>query len=201
MEAKTIRLLPAFPQKTTGAQRLVLIIPAAPLHHGTHYAVAVVNAVDPWAGRMVADCAARVVETGPERPGGARILGMDLAGSDLDWGGTAVRVPLVGTHNVENALCALAAAEALGVPREEAAAALAKAPGVPGRLQHFEADGVTVFVDYAHTDDALRRVLAVLRPLCPGRLHCVFGCGGDRDRGKRPLMARAAETRDAEFPS
>lgn len=101
-------------------------------------------------------------------------------------------LPMVGRHNLQNALAALGAALALDVPLDAALAGLAGATGAPGRLQRIPNDrGVAVFVDYAHTDDALRRVLAELRRLGPGRILCVFGCGGDRDRGKRPLMGRA----------
>jgi UDP-N-acetylmuramoyl-L-alanyl-D-glutamate--2,6-diaminopimelate ligase len=103
-------------------------------------------------------------------------------------------VPLIGTFNVYNSLAALAAAATLGVPLRHAVAALATAPAVPGRLQPVPArKQYQVFVDYAHSPDALSNVLRTLRDLRPARLITVFGCGGDRDRAKRPLMARAAE--------
>src|SRR5512133_496395 len=104
----------------------------------------------------------------------------------------AVRSPLVGAHNLENLLCAAGLALALGVPADAVARGLSTCAGAPGRLERFAARGVSVFVDYAHTDDALARALAALRALAPRRLLCVFGCGGDRDRGKRPLMGEAA---------
>ena len=102
--------------------------------------------------------------------------------------------PLVGTHNLENTVCAFAIALALGADPTAVLHGLATAPHVPGRLEPVahNTDGPTVFVDYAHTPDALERVLAALRPLTRGQVHTVFGCGGDRDREKRPLMARAA---------
>jgi UDP-N-acetylmuramoyl-L-alanyl-D-glutamate--2,6-diaminopimelate ligase len=103
-----------------------------------------------------------------------------------------VRSPLTGAHNLENLLCAAGLALALGVPPEAVARGLSSSPGAPGRLQKVEANGVAAFVDYAHTDDALARALAALRALAPRRLVCLFGCGGDRDRGKRPLMGRTA---------
>jgi UDP-N-acetylmuramoyl-L-alanyl-D-glutamate--2,6-diaminopimelate ligase len=103
-----------------------------------------------------------------------------------------VRSPLVGAHNLENLLCAAGMAIGLGVPADAVARGLAACAGAPGRLERFSARGVSVFVDYAHTDDALSRALAALRALAPRRLLCVFGCGGDRDRGKRPLMGEAA---------
>jgi UDP-N-acetylmuramoyl-L-alanyl-D-glutamate--2,6-diaminopimelate ligase len=104
-----------------------------------------------------------------------------------------VRSPLIGRFNVYNTLAALGAAQAIGVPMREAVAALADAPQVPGRMENVGTrDGVTVFVDYAHTPDALDNACRTLRELEPARLVTVFGCGGDRDRGKRPLMAEAA---------
>ena len=89
-------------------------------------------------------------------------------------------------------LAAAATAHALGTPLATIARALADFPGVPGRLEPVDAgQDFTVLVDYAHTPDALAGVLGSLRALVPQRLICVFGCGGDRDRGKRPLMAEA----------
>jgi UDP-N-acetylmuramoyl-L-alanyl-D-glutamate--2,6-diaminopimelate ligase len=105
-----------------------------------------------------------------------------------------VRMPMIGLFNIYNALGALAAAAACGVELRAAIAALATAPQVPGRLERVPAKrNFQVYVDYAHTDDALRNVLRTLRELKPARLITVFGCGGDRDRAKRPLMAAAAE--------
>jgi UDP-N-acetylmuramoyl-L-alanyl-D-glutamate--2,6-diaminopimelate ligase len=103
-----------------------------------------------------------------------------------------VRSPLVGAHNLENLLCAAGLALGLGLPPDAVGRGLSASAGAPGRLERFSARGVSVFVDYAHTDDALARALAALRALAPRRLVCVFGCGGDRDRGKRPLMGEAA---------
>ena len=100
---------------------------------------------------------------------------------------------LVGDFNVENLLVSLGVLEALGIPREKAVAALSQCPAPAGRMQVFGGAGrPTVVVDFAHTPDALARVLAALRPTVKGELTCVFGCGGDRDLGKRPLMGRAA---------
>lgn len=103
----------------------------------------------------------------------------------------SVTLPLIGDFNVANALGAAAAAIALGLPVDEVAAKLGTMPQVPGRLELLT-EGPTVLRDYAHTPDALARALVALRPFTPGRLIVVFGCGGDRDRGKRPLMAQAA---------
>jgi UDP-N-acetylmuramoyl-L-alanyl-D-glutamate--2,6-diaminopimelate ligase len=110
-------------------------------------------------------------------------------------GPIAVRSPLVGAHNLENLLSATGLALGLGLPPAAIARALSTCAGAPGRLERFAARGVSVFVDYAHTDDALARALEALRALAPRRLGCVFGCGGDRDRGKRPLMGEAAGRR------
>jgi UDP-N-acetylmuramoyl-L-alanyl-D-glutamate--2,6-diaminopimelate ligase len=105
-----------------------------------------------------------------------------------------VRVPLIGRFNVSNAMAALAAANSLGVSLREAVLSLAKSPQVPGRLESVPAKRqFQVFVDYAHTPDALLNVLKTLRELNPRRLIVVFGAGGDRDQQKRPLMGRAAD--------
>ncbi|RPJ35621.1 MAG: UDP-N-acetylmuramoyl-L-alanyl-D-glutamate--2,6-diaminopimelate ligase [Verrucomicrobiaceae bacterium] len=104
-----------------------------------------------------------------------------------------VRAPLIGRFNVYNLLAALAAANACGIRPREAVAAMAKAPQVPGRMESVgNAGGATVFVDYAHTPDALENACRTLKELDPRRLITVFGCGGDRDKGKRPLMGAAA---------
>jgi len=105
-----------------------------------------------------------------------------------------VRVPLIGRFNVVNALAALAAANSLGISLREAVLSLAKSPQVPGRLEAVPAKRqFQVFVDYAHTDDALLNVLKTCRELNPNRLIVVFGAGGDRDQRKRPLMGRVAD--------
>lgn len=108
-----------------------------------------------------------------------------------------VRLPLPGRFNVHNALGAAAVALAEGMAPEEVAARLSRTPQVPGRMEVLRREPVHVVRDYAHTPEALRRVLAELRP-ADGRLFVVFGCGGDRDRGKRPLMGRAA-AEEADF--
>lgn len=105
-----------------------------------------------------------------------------------------VRMPLIGSFNIYNSLAALAAVSAMGMELRAAVTAMADAPQIPGRLERVPAKrNFSVFVDYAHTDDALRNVLRTLRDLQPARLITVFGCGGDRDRAKRPLMGAAAE--------
>lgn len=104
-----------------------------------------------------------------------------------------VRAPLIGRFNVYNLLAAIAAASACGIRPRDAIASLVNAPQVPGRMENVgNAGGATVFVDYAHTPDAVENACRTLRELEPRRLITVFGCGGDRDKGKRPLMAAAA---------
>jgi UDP-N-acetylmuramoyl-L-alanyl-D-glutamate--2,6-diaminopimelate ligase len=109
---------------------------------------------------------------------------------------TRVRVPLPGRFNVENALAALAAVLLSGASPSSALEGLATVSPAPGRLEGVPCEhGFRVLVDYAHTEDALVKVLDALRELCSGRLICVFGCGGDRDRGKRAPMGRAVGQR------
>jgi UDP-N-acetylmuramoyl-L-alanyl-D-glutamate--2,6-diaminopimelate ligase len=102
--------------------------------------------------------------------------------------------PLLGRHNLENLLVAWGLLHTLGVAPTDAAGALGKAAGVPGRLERCDGprDDIVVVVDYAHTPDALTRALATLSELAFEEVVCVFGCGGDRDRAKRPLMGKAA---------
>jgi len=110
------------------------------------------------------------------------------------WGCGQMRVPLPGFFNFENALLVLSTLCVLGVSFEGALDCIAALKPVPGRMQLFGGQGQpVVIVDYAHKPDALLKVLSSLREQCQGRLHCVFGCGGDRDAGKRPLMGEIAE--------
>jgi UDP-N-acetylmuramoyl-L-alanyl-D-glutamate--2,6-diaminopimelate ligase len=119
-----------------------------------------------------------------------RGMEFELTAKGRSW---LVRAPLIGRFNVSNLLAALAAANACGIRPREAVAAIAKAPQVPGRMENVgNAGGSTVFVDYAHTPDALENACRTLKELDPRRLITVFGCGGDRDKGKRPLMGAAA---------
>jgi len=109
------------------------------------------------------------------------------------WDDADLHTRLVGRFNVENALAATASAGLAGVPFEAVVRGLAELTGVPGRLEVVSTDEpFAVIVDYAHTADALENVLRAVRPLATGRVIVVFGCGGDRDRGKRPEMARTA---------
>jgi UDP-N-acetylmuramoyl-L-alanyl-D-glutamate--2,6-diaminopimelate ligase len=121
--------------------------------------------------------------------------GLDLSVTS-SWGNAQLRVPLLGEFNVDNVLTTLAVLLAAQVPLSAALAALAQCVAAPGRMQRVtgpaSARHGTVIVDYAHTPDALEKALAAARGHCQGRLHLVFGCGGDRDRLKRPVMGRIA---------
>jgi len=113
------------------------------------------------------------------------------------WGTREVRIPLIGDFNLSNVLGAAGAALSLGRPLDEVVERLRTAPQVPGRMDVLVGEPFVVLRDYMHTPDAYERVLATLRPLTKGRLLVIFGCGGDRDRGKRPEMGRiAAELAD-----
>ncbi|NVJ11373.1 UDP-N-acetylmuramoyl-L-alanyl-D-glutamate--2,6-diaminopimelate ligase, partial [Myxococcus sp. AM001] len=110
------------------------------------------------------------------------------------WGDGEIESRLMGAFNVSNLLLALATLLALGYPLADLLKTAARLQPVCGRMEVFTAPGKpTVVVDYAHTPDALEKVLEALRPHVKGRLLCLFGCGGDRDSGKRPLMAAVVE--------
>ncbi|MEE3170819.1 MAG: UDP-N-acetylmuramoyl-L-alanyl-D-glutamate--2,6-diaminopimelate ligase [Pseudomonadota bacterium] len=113
---------------------------------------------------------------------------------DGEWGRFDISVPLMGSFNASNVLASMATVLTLGVPVERVQQAASRLTPPPGRLERFaSAQGKRVVVDYAHTPDALANALSALRPHVTGKLICVFGCGGDRDPGKRPEMAREAE--------
>ena len=167
---------------------------------------AIINIDDLWHGAIEAAA----------RASGARVLRVSLKDASADclgtvhrmgissmdvsfrgpWGLIELTLPLVGRHNAMNALQAAAAAWTRGVDAERLGRALATCSAPPGRLQPVSVGGVgfSVLVDYAHSDDALANVLGALRPTVPqgGRLRVIFGCGGDRDRTKRPRMAKVA---------
>jgi UDP-N-acetylmuramoyl-L-alanyl-D-glutamate--2,6-diaminopimelate ligase len=120
-------------------------------------------------------------------------LVLDGAGARLEAGGIELRTALRGRFNVENVLGAVAAGQLLDVGGDEIAAGIAAVSGVPGRFEAIdEGQPFTVVVDYAHTPDSLDNVLRTARDFADGRVLVVFGAGGDRDRGKRPLMGRVA---------
>src|ERR1700710_41003 len=160
--------------------------------------VAVVNVDDPYGRRLAAEfeCVTFSVEGAAAADYSARDVSFDAGGAEFvvagPGGEIALRTGLPGHFNVANALGAFAAALALGVEPEAAAAGLARAARVPGRFEPIdEGQRFSVLVDYAHTPDSLENVLRAARRLTPGRVISVFGAGGDRDRDKRPKMGRA----------
>ena len=110
------------------------------------------------------------------------------------WGQVSIITSLLGQFNLENILAAFATLCLVGISSEQAAKAISGFHGVPGRMEYFSAkDKPLLVVDYAHTPDALEKALKALRPYCKGKLYCIFGCGGDRDIGKREQMGVIAE--------
>jgi UDP-N-acetylmuramoyl-L-alanyl-D-glutamate--2,6-diaminopimelate ligase len=158
-----------------------------------------VNADDPWAEFMAQRTSARVIRFSLARETdlAVRAARFDLAGIRASvtspWGGFQVVSSLVGRHNLANILGAAGACLHLGVPLQVVEAGIARLRRVPGRFEKVDAgQPFGVVVDYAHTPDALERVLTFAREYAQGRVIAVFGCGGDRDRGKRPRMGEAA---------
>ena len=162
----------------------------------TERGVEVVNLDDTaWA---VLPVSSRRVTFGLHAAADVRATGvvLDAAGSRFRlegcFGTAEVSLPLLGDFNVANALAAAACALGLGMPLTQVAGRLSTCPQVPGRMELLSETPCVVLRDYAHTPDALARALATLRPLTGGQLVVVFGCGGDRDKGKRPIMGRVA---------
>jgi len=161
--------------------------------------IAVLNADDATFGYFRERARDRVITYGFDADADLRADGLeaDAAGTRFrlvapSWQGR-VRIALPGRFNVSNALATLAVGEALGLDLEHSATALRETTGVPGRMQRIEAgQPFSVIVDYAHTEDSLRKVLEVLRPLTRGRLIAVFGSAGERDPTKRGSMGRVA---------
>ena len=165
----------------------------------------VINIDDPFGAQMVERCKLR----------GLKVITYGLQSGDLQvrnlkrlddgfavdlitpWGEGELRAPLIGDFNIHNALAVVAAVGAAGMPLADILAEFPNIQPVPGRMERVAsegqaADGINVLVDYAHTPDALRAALEAARPYCRGKLWCVFGCGGDRDNGKRAPMGRIA---------
>jgi UDP-N-acetylmuramoyl-L-alanyl-D-glutamate--2,6-diaminopimelate ligase len=172
------------------------LLPASPNVCG-----AAINIDDAFGAALAARVPGRVLrfsaKGAPAAELRARDVVADLSGIratvEAPFGTAELRSPLLGWHNVENLLTAIAAGLLLAEPLERLVEGVCSVRGVPGRLEAVPTDGsFAVLVDYAHTPDALSRVLAALRPVVPGRIITVFGCGGDRDRAKRPLMGQAA---------
>lgn len=160
-------------------------------------AVAVVNADDPWGQKIIQrnGLKAELLTYGISSEAMVKAVKVNLTptGSCLvvqtTWGKVKIRLKLLGRYNVCNALAAVAACGAMGVELDLVADVLGSMPAVPGRLEEIKTGrGFHVFVDYAHTDDALENVLKTVREITSGKVITVFGCGGNRDKTKRPLM-------------
>ena len=159
----------------------------------------VVNLDDSYGQRIIDSAKTSVITYGEKISSGLRLLNFSLSSTgtqiDLSWMNQSISLPikLVGKHNVYNALAVIATAFALGIPDDKIWDGLKEIKIIPGRLESIDCGQTfSVFVDYAHTEDALRNVLNALKPLTKNRLITVFGCGGDRDRSKRPLMGQTA---------
>ncbi len=160
---------------------------------------AVLNGDDPYGRRLLALCPVPAISVGR---GGGTDYRLESVRCDRDGTSLEIRTPrgrlnlrssLLAEVNAMNILMAAAASDTLGIEEEAIGRGVEAVERIPGRLDRVVTDrGFLVLVDYAHTPDALDRVLAGVRDLTPGRLITVFGCGGDRDRGKRPQMGRAA---------
>jgi UDP-N-acetylmuramoyl-L-alanyl-D-glutamate--2,6-diaminopimelate ligase len=160
-----------------------------------HAALAVVGADDPYGGRLIGSVSIPVVTYAVASDADLRATDVMVGpeGSSFVVDGVHVRTALRGAFNVDNCLAALAAARAIGLDLAPAAAAVASVEDVPGRMEVIDGDrGFGVVVDYAHTPDSIRVVLRGARSLAAGRVLVVFGCGGERDRAKRPSMGAAA---------
>jgi UDP-N-acetylmuramoyl-L-alanyl-D-glutamate--2,6-diaminopimelate ligase len=165
--------------------------------------LAIVNVDDAGSRSCLEDAPKRVMSYGLNEP--ADVSGEIVAASHtgsrfrltIGTESALVESPLVGRHNVSNCLAAAAVASHFGIGLEEISRGIEALAAVPGRLEHIDCgQPFPVFVDYAHTEDALRNCLASVRPMTKGRIICVFGAGGDRDRTKRPLLGRAAAEAD-----
>ncbi len=161
---------------------------------------AVVNADDPWGKKILAVTRAKKITYAVDSPADLRAENIEFHSDSTAWDlaadGRKIKIasPLVGLHNVYNVLGVLGVLRGLGFSLEKAAQSLRSFPGVPGRLEAVEAgQSFKVYVDFAHTPDGLLNVLRALQDYRKKRLLLVFGCGGDRDRDKRPKMARIAE--------
>jgi UDP-N-acetylmuramoyl-L-alanyl-D-glutamate--2,6-diaminopimelate ligase len=150
---------------------------------------AVIWVDDPYGARLARETTVPVVEV---RRSDASGVTLTMLGTSFFWRGHLVMSPLLGDYNVDNALMALSIMASLGADEASLAAAFATVSPVPGRMEVAHRSHPTVIVDYAHTPDGLERLLRSVRDLGSGRVVTVFGCGGDRDRAKRPLMGQVA---------
>lgn len=165
--------------------------------------IVVLNADDPGSISCLAECCGRAVTFGIHNPAdvSGTILEQSSCGTrfavTVDGQTETLHTPLPGEHNVSNCLASIAAALHAGVSMSSIVSGIKSLQEVPGRLEPVgSGQPFQVYVDYAHTDDALRRSIAAVREFTTGRVICVFGAGGDRDRTKRPLLGRAGSVAD-----
>jgi UDP-N-acetylmuramoyl-L-alanyl-D-glutamate--2,6-diaminopimelate ligase len=164
-----------------------------------NYQKMVINADDSWGQKIISEVALPAVTYGIDNECKVKALNYELTLSgikaeiNIEGQSLYISAPLIGRFNLYNILAAIGAASILKIPADLIRAGIEEMSNVPGRLEKIESPGgIHVFVDYAHTDDALRRVLQNLNQLKEKRIITVFGCGGNRDSGKRPLMGDAA---------
>ena len=177
------------------------LVPAKSARKTQFTKTAVVNADSPWHARMLKECQAQVIAYGIDAP-------CDLKAEEIQLSANGMQMqicyqskrylfesPLIGRFNVYNCLAAIGVGLAKGFAMEEILKVLSRFPKVPGRLERVpNSKQLPIFVDYAHTDDALSNVLQTLNEIKTGRLITVFGCGGNRDAGKRPKMGAVVES-------
>lgn len=160
---------------------------------------AVINADDPFGARLLRMIRRPALSYSLEDAGEVRATALSLSAqgiqltADTPRGAVEVRCPIVGRFNAYNLLCALGICEALNLPQDCFVEAARGFRGAPGRMERFDLQNRWVYVDYAHTPDALEKALRELKAILPGPLAVLFGCGGNRDRSKRPLMGAIAE--------
>lgn len=164
-------------------------------------AYGIINIDDGWGEKLLRRSRGRIITYGLERRAYIRAsdikFSLDGTSFTIEWpdGRFEIKTKLIGAHNVYNITASFAAALALGFSPDRIASGIERLTAVPGRLEAIDCgQSFKVFVDYAHTDDALHNVLSALRPLIQGKMITVFGCGGERDKLKRPRMGKTASS-------
>lgn len=163
--------------------------------HKKQKKAAVINIDDTWGEKLLKECLTTSISYGIENGANlkAEKIVVTASGVNYEVAGKPVNLQLTGKFNVYNSLAALSVAQALGISLDEAITTLERVPGISGRFQLVEGTkDFAIIVDYAHTPDSLVNVLTTVQEFVQGRIITVFGCGGDRDRTKRPLMGKAA---------
>jgi UDP-N-acetylmuramoyl-L-alanyl-D-glutamate--2,6-diaminopimelate ligase len=160
---------------------------------------AIINADDPSANELIPDPPVRTLFYSLKKPSDAYLTGFqeDIEGLQLELTLTgkplSISSPMIGSFNISNILAASLAGYVAGMSNEQIKKGIESLHGVPGRLERVKNEkGLSIFIDYAHTPDALKKVLEMLNSLKNGKLTVIFGCGGDRDKEKRPIMGSIA---------